>query len=96
VRINGRTPDEYAFKPAAATITYTMAYEEEQARLYGGLSITEWDNLPGNQFWINPDTGGRCKSDMIMLYRMSNWIPAAANDAAARQMERESRMRNHR
>lgn len=73
-----------------------MAFEEEQARLHAGVSIQEWDALPGTQAWINPETGGRCKSDLIMLYRMSNWIPAAAQDASARQMERESKMRRHR
>lgn len=77
-------------------ITYTMAYEEEQSRLYGGLSIAEWDALPGTQLWIQPEIGGRCKCDMIMLYRMNNWIPAAAQDAAARQAEREAKMRKHR
>lgn len=73
-----------------------MAYEEEQSRLYGELSIHEWDSMPGIPLWIDPEIGGRCKSEMIMLYRMSNWIPAAAQDVTARQIERDARMRKKR
>ena len=87
-------PTDYAFRPAAATITYTMTFEEEQTRLYAGLSIMEWDALPGTQQWIDPEQGGRSKCDLIMLYRMNNWIPAAAQDASARQMERDAKRRH--
>jgi hypothetical protein len=95
VKINGRKASEYAFKPSAALITYSMAYEEEQARLFAGISIPEWDAMPGSQVWIDPDIGGRCKAEIIMLYRMNNWIPAASQDVTARQIERESK-RKHR
>lgn len=68
-----------------------MAYEEEQARIYAGMSITEYDALPGTPQWIDPEKGGRSKSDLVMLYRMSNYIPAVAHDAAAREMERKAK-----
>lgn len=89
--INGANWSEYAFKPAAATIIYSATYEAEQARLYAGVSITEWDALPGTPAWIDPETGGRSKSDLIMLWRISQWIPAAAQDAAAREYERQAK-----
>lgn len=72
-----------------------MAFEEEQARLYAGTSIPEWDDLPGTRVWLLNDEG-RAKADLIMLYRMNNWIPAAAQDMAARDMERQNRMRKPR
>lgn len=78
------------------TITYGQSYEYEQARLFAGLSITEWDNMPGTQQWVNPEIGGRCKAEMLILYRMSLMIPAASNDAQAREMERKSRMKGGR
>lgn len=72
-----------------------MAFEEEQARLYAGISILEWDDLPGTRVWLLNDEG-RAKADLIMLYRMNNWIPAAAQDMAARDIERQNKMRKPR
>lgn len=66
-------------------------YENEQARLYAGLSILEWDGLPGTDIWLDPETGGRSKSNLIMLWRISQWIPAAAQDAAIRESERQAK-----
>jgi hypothetical protein len=93
VTVNGNPIDDYTFKPAAATITYTLDYEQEQARIYAGMSIAEWDVLPGTQMWIDPEQGGRSKCDLIVLYRMSNEIPAAANDAQIRKQERDAKVR---
>lgn len=91
VKVNGSPADDYNFRPSAAKITYTLEYECEVARVYANISIADWEIMPGTRQWI-PPTGGRCKSDMLMLYRMSNFIPAASNDAQAREMERKSRM----
>lgn len=92
VRINGSPANSYQFRPAAANITYSVQYDYEQARIYAGMSITEWDALPGTRQWI-PDSGGRCKCDLIILYRMSQFIPAAANDAQGREMERKAKQK---
>jgi len=92
VRVNGAPADEYTFRPSAATITYSMEYECEMARIHAGVSITEWDALPGTRQWLS-DAGGRCKCDLLILYRMANFIPAAANDAQARETERKARNR---
>lgn len=77
-------------------VTYGASYEYEQARIYAGLSIAEWDMMPGTRQWIDPEIGGRCKCDILILYRMSLFIPAAMSDAQAREMERKSRMRGGR
>lgn len=96
MKANGEPIRDYHFRPAAATITYTMAYEQEQARIYAGMSVAEYDALPGTSAWIDPEIGGRSKSDLVMLYRMSNTIPAVANDAATRQMEADSKRHGRR
>ena len=70
-----------------------MAFEAEQARIYAGIPIAEWDGMPGTDQWIDPHQGGRSKCDIIMLYRMSNAIPAASNDAQSREMERNAKRR---
>lgn len=69
-----------------------MQYECEQARVYAGISIQEWDAMPGNRLWL-VDGLGRCKSDIVMLFRMSNFIPAAASDLQIREQERKSKHR---
>lgn len=89
--MNGAPADEYHFRPAAASISYSIEYEFEMARIHAGLSIAEWDALPGTRMWLNG--GGRSKSDLLILYRMSNFIPAAASDAQARESERKAKMR---
>lgn len=91
----GKPIGDYSFRPAALTITYTLAYEEEQARIFAGMPPSEYDALPGTPMWINPDTGSRSKCHILVLYRMSNSIPAAANDANAREMERNARRPRH-
>jgi len=88
--VNGAPADHYHFRPAAASISYALEYECESARIYAGISIAEWTLMPGTRQWL-PETDGRCKCDILILYRMSNFIPAAANDAQAREMERKSR-----
>lgn len=94
VKVNGAPANQYNFLPSAATISYTIEYECEMARIFAGLSITEWDAMPGTRQWI-PDTGGRCKCDILILYRMSNFIPAASNDAQSREAERKAKQRRH-
>lgn len=93
MKINGAPALDYHLKPAPIQVTYGQAYENEQARLYAGLSIAEWDKMPGTQQWIDPEVGGRSKAEMLILYRMSLQIPAAMNDAQAREMERNANRR---
>lgn len=89
--VNGLPIDDYVFRPAAASIHFTLAYEQEQARIYAGLSSEEYNDLPGVPMWINPERPTLSKSHVLVLYRMSNRISAAAQDAQARKMERDAR-----
>lgn len=93
--VNGTPIGDYNYRPAAATITYKAAYELEQARIYGEIPIQEWDEMPGNPEWINPLKGGRSKAHILMLYRMSNSVPAAASDAQARKSEQDAKRRRY-
>lgn len=94
MKLNGEPIDQYHYQSSPATITYTMAYEEEQARIYAGMSILEYDALPGTPQWIDPEVGGRSKSDLVIIYRMSKNIPAAVADIQAREMQRNARRRH--
>lgn len=88
---NGSPIDDYALKPTAATITYTMAFEQEQARIWAGMSYEAYDALPGTPMWLDPLKGGRSKCHIIMVYRMQQYIPAVAQDAQVRQQEIDAR-----
>lgn len=85
--MNGGAIDSYTFRPSAAAIAYSAAYEQEQARIYAGMSMAEYDSLPGTPEWCVGDE--RSKSHILMLYRMSNTIPAVASDAQARKAEHD-------
>lgn len=65
-----------------------MEYECEAARIFANISISEWESLPGTRMWVT--NGGRSKCDIVILYRMSNFIPNAAQDAQIREMERKA------
>lgn len=68
-------------------ISYTPAYELEQSRILAGVSIEDYENLPGNPDWCLP--GQRSKAHLLVFWRMSQRIPAVASDAQIRKMERE-------
>lgn len=93
--VDGNPISDYRYRPQVATITYTLAYELEQARLFAGLTASEFDRMPGTPEWCTEATGWRSKCHILMLYRMSNNIPAVAQDAAAKDMERQSKLRRH-
>jgi hypothetical protein len=73
-------------------VAYAFEYECECARIYAGISIAEWDAMPGTRQWL---VSGRCKCDLVILYRMSNFIPSAVQDAQGREIERKQRTRGH-
>jgi len=74
-------------------ITYNDNYELEQARIYAGLSMNEFDALPGSPDWIVD--GERSKTHILVLYRMHNAIQASVSDAQVRDSEQKARRRGH-
>lgn len=53
--------------------------------------MAEYDELPGTPQWCIGNQ--RSKAHILMLYRMSNTIPAVASDAQSRKMERDAKTR---
>jgi hypothetical protein len=72
-------------------VQYSSIYEQEQSRIYAGMSVAEYDALPGTPDWAVD--GQRTKAHILVLYRMSNAIPAAISDAQARESERKSKLK---
>lgn len=91
--MDGSPIEDYHYRPQITTITYSLDYELEQARLFAGLTASEFDKMPGSPEWCNEQSGWRSKAHILVLYRMHNNIPAVAQDAANKEMERQSKMR---
>lgn len=54
----------------------------------------EFDAMPASPEWAVEDE--RTKAHILVLYRMSNAIPAAVGDAQARESERKMKRRGGR
>lgn len=67
-------------------ITMAPEMEEQLARIFAGLSMSDYDMLPGVPGWCDEDQPFS-KSDVVALYRTHNLLAAVENDIAARKMK---------
>lgn len=65
----------------------------QTARVDMGLSLAEFDALPGNGCWVDMDNPTLSKADVLMIYRRSRAIPAVMNDAQNRESTKKRRNR---
>lgn len=87
MRANQSDIEDYQFRPAVINITYSTAYMQEQARIEAGISLHEWQNLPGDPAWKIFYNAPLCKAEVIMLYRLKHLIPAVVDDVQNRRLE---------
>lgn len=59
----------YPLPHLPATIEYTLDFEEQEARVYAGLSLVEYEQMPGNMEWCTPDQP-MSKAELIVLRRL--------------------------
>lgn len=90
--VNGAPIDQYTYLPGPVTVQYKLAFEEQEARVSEGLTISEYEALPGTPRWVLPDGPEWTKCHVLMRYRMSRAIPAVGQDAQAREMKRRADM----
>lgn len=90
--VNGSPINEYRFLPSPGTIMYSLGFEMQQARIAAGLSLSEWDTLPGDPIWTTDDQP-LCKAEVLIWFRMAQRIPAVSNDLQARDMQRKQRLK---
>ena len=93
VKANGEPIDDYHIQPGPVKITYTLAFEEEQARISEGLSFEDYEALPGTTRWIRDTGPQRSKCHVLMRYRISLQIPAVAQDAQEKERKRQAALR---
>lgn len=66
-------------------VVHRGVYEEQDARVKAGLSITEYDSLVGDPVWITEDTPQVSKAHVIAYARMSGRIQAVFAEAERRK-----------
>lgn len=79
---------QFPMQRAPINITYSLQFEEIEARTAMGLSMVEYEALPGSPVWIPVDNPSLSKADVIAWYRLSRLIPAVAQEAAAKKAKR--------
>lgn len=85
--VNGSPIQNYPLPKSNVAIFYSLEFEAQQARLFAGMSVMEYEALPGDPTWCD-ETQPMSKADVIVLYRMSNLISAVQTHAAAKRTGR--------
>jgi hypothetical protein len=62
-------------------------FEEAEARVFAGVSLAEFDAMPGVPDWCNEDRP-ISKSDVVAHYRLHMLIDAVRDDITVRKMRR--------
>ncbi len=73
---------------SALNVTYSLAFEEVQARVEMGLTPEQYEALPGTPAWVDPDNPTLSKCDVLAWYRLSKLIPAVMQAAEAKKAKR--------
>ena len=79
---NGRTIRDYPLPKASVAIRYSIEFEEQEARIFAGMSLQEFNRMPGTPEWCD-DMNPLSKADVVVLYRMHGLIGAVQEHAAA-------------
>ena len=88
VGYGGNDLDTYRFERPPIDITYSLAFQEQEARIAAGISGEDWLKMPGTPQWCTLETG-YSKSHILIWHRMSLKIPAAQQDAAMQKLKRK-------
>lgn len=78
---------QYPLERPPINVTYTLAFEEYQAWVAMGLTLDEYNALPGTPDWADADHP-LSKCDVIAWYRLSGRIRVVMEDAAAKKSKR--------
>lgn len=75
VTMNQRNIMDYPLPKSTMVIHSMLAFEEQEARIFAGLSVMEYDSLPGVGEWCNADQP-ISKAEILVLYRLHNQVLA--------------------
>lgn len=69
----------------------SLEFEQQQARVKAGLSVAEYEQLPGTPQWARRRGLSTSKCHVIMWYRQERRLQIVGDDIQAREMERQTR-----
>lgn len=72
---------KFPLAKSPATITASLDFEENAARAAAGLSLKEYEELPGTMDWCDEEHP-MSKCEILVLYRLNNQIAAVQQQIA--------------
>lgn len=85
--VNGNPIQQYNLPRTNVNISYSQEFEEQEARIFAGLGLAEYDALPGDPVWCD-DARPVSKAEVLTLYRMHYLVEAVRVHAANKQRGR--------
>lgn len=73
VTVNGSNIRSYPFPKSPIQITMEMEFEEQEARIFAGLTLQEYDQLPGGSRWCDAKHP-MSKSQIVAMYQLHKLI----------------------
>jgi len=84
---------DYRTRPAKGEFMVSLEFEQHQARIASGLTIAEYDALPGTPQWARRMGISTSKCHILMWHRQDRHLQMVADDMQARELERQSKRR---
>lgn len=85
----------YSLEKGSVQIGYNIAFELQEARVAAGISISEFDAMPGIPMWMKP-TDSMSKCHLLVWFRKHRLVEAAQNSAQIRESKKGLSKRNFR
>jgi hypothetical protein len=79
---------QYHLDAPAVRVSYSLAFEEMEARVAAGLSAEQYDALPGSPLWVDPANPTQSKCEIVAWYRLSRLIPVIQSEAEMKKRKR--------
>lgn len=84
--VNNYPVGNYQISNPIARVGFDLEYELQLARVEMGITLDEFNRMRGTQIWC--PNGELCKSELLVLYRLSQQTEAVGNDIQKRHLER--------
>lgn len=78
---------KYPLPKSPAAIEFTLDFEEHLARKHAGISVLEYEKLPGDPRWCTEDAPVS-KAELLVAYRIHNQITAISEHIATKNSKR--------
>lgn len=88
--INGKSVWDYVLESKHSIISPPIV-EIENARLFCGLSIEQFESLSGTKYWSNEENSigiYESKSDVLIFYRVQKLTEAIINDLNVKEIKK--------